>query len=117
MNLHLLLSAVVVYTFMQYVFPPARAQETHNYREYEEGHQFPDGSEHLTFPKTVTYSIYMGERQCFPLIRTSRISNFPPMIGKMKYGHIPLLFNSMKWNGPFAEFVIINVIADGSDQV
>jgi hypothetical protein len=66
------------------------AQEKHNHREYEEGHQFPEGSEHLEFARTVTYSAYMGQ---------------------MKYAHLPLLFESMKWNAPHVKFVIINIIA------
>ena len=69
---------------------PGGAQEKHNHREYEEGHQFPDGAEHMAFSKTVTYSAYMGQ---------------------LKYAHLPLLFESMKWNAPNVDFVIINIIA------
>ena len=69
---------------------PGGAQEKHNHREYEEGHQFPEGAEHMLFSKTVTYSAYMGQ---------------------IKYPHLPLLFESMKWNAPNVDFVIINIIA------
>jgi len=30
-------------------------------RVYEIGHQFPIGSQHLEFPPTVTFSIFMGK--------------------------------------------------------
>ena len=68
---------------------PGGAQEKHNHREYEEGQQFPDGAEHMVFSKTVTYSAYMGQ---------------------LKYPHLPLLFESMRWNAPHVDFVIINII-------
>jgi hypothetical protein len=43
-----------------WTLPIIFSQETHNHREYEEGHQFPTGSEHLHFQPTVTFSVYMG---------------------------------------------------------
>jgi len=54
--------------------------------------QFPSGSEHLQFPPTILFHIYMGH---------------------MKYPHLPLLLESMRWN-PKVQFVLINVIEEGS---
>jgi hypothetical protein len=34
----------------------------------------------------------------------------------MSYPWLPLLFESMRWNGPLVEFVIINVIKEGSND-
>ena len=36
-------------------------------RVYEIGHQFPIGSEHLEFPPTVTFSIFMGKMKYFKI--------------------------------------------------
>jgi hypothetical protein len=63
-------------------------------RVYKEGEQFPKGSEHLPFPSTAQFSIFMGE---------------------IKYQHLPLLFESMRWN-PIVQFIVINIIQDGSSQ-
>ena len=56
--------------------------------------QFPPGSEHLILPKIILFSIYMG---------------------KLKYNHLPLLLESMRWN-PKVQFTLINLIEDNSPQ-
>lgn len=60
-------------------------------RRYER--QFPPGSEYLTLPRMVMFTIFMGE---------------------MKYRHLPLLFASMKYN-PLVDFVLVNVIENDND--
>lgn len=40
---------------------------------------------------------------------------FSIFMGKISYPHLPLLFESMKWNGPTVQFRIINIIPKGSD--
>ena len=61
-----------------------------NQRLYD--HQFPAGSENMVLPPTVMFSIYMG---------------------KVKYMHLPLLLESMRWNAN-VQFVLINIIEEGS---
>jgi hypothetical protein len=56
-------------------------------------HQFPPGSEHLILPELVVFSIYMG---------------------KIKYEHMPLLLESMKFN-PKVQFIVINIITEPND--
>ena len=56
--------------------------------------QFPKNSEHLIMPRTVVFSLYMG---------------------KLKYSHLPLLLESMRWNTNI-NFVLVNVIAIGSND-
>jgi len=56
-------------------------------------HQFPQESEHLKMPQTVLFSIYMGE---------------------IKYPHMPLLLESMRWN-PMIHFKVINIIPKDSN--
>ena len=56
--------------------------------------QFPPGTEHFKMPPTVLFSVYMG---------------------KLKYPHLPLLLESMRWN-PQVTFQLINIIEDGSNQ-
>jgi hypothetical protein len=57
-------------------------------------HQFPPEADHLELPRITLYSHYMG---------------------KMKYPHVPLLLESMRWN-PKVDFHIINIIPTGSDM-
>ena len=56
--------------------------------------QFPPGSEHLPLPKIILFSIYMG---------------------KLKYSHLPLLLESMRWN-PKVRFTLINLIEDHREE-
>jgi hypothetical protein len=61
-------------------------------RLYE--HQFPPGSEYLALPRIALFSVYMGE---------------------LKYAHMPLLLESMRWN-PQVDFKVINIIEKDSGQ-
>lgn len=55
-------------------------------------HQFEPGSEHLSLPSIILFSIYMG---------------------KIQYPHLPLLFESMRWNSN-VQFTIINIVPNSS---
>jgi len=55
-------------------------------------HQFPDGADHMSLPRVVLMSVYMG---------------------KITYTHMPLLMESMRWN-PLVQFIIINIVPTGS---
>lgn len=90
-------SLVLVVTVLLLLAVPTMvsSNEAHDSkRVYREGEQFPKGSEHLLFPPTAQFSIFMGE---------------------VKYQHLPLLFESMRWN-PTVQFILINIIQDGSNQ-
>jgi hypothetical protein len=54
--------------------------------------QFPPGSEHLPMPRVVAFSVFMGD---------------------LKYPHMPLLLESMRWN-PTVDFQMIHVVEEGS---
>jgi hypothetical protein len=51
-------------------------------------HQFEPSSEHLILPRIIAFSVYLG---------------------KLKYPHMRLLFESMRWN-PRVQFVLINIV-------
>lgn len=56
--------------------------------------QFPAGSEHLKLPPIVTFSVYLG---------------------KVKWPHIRLTLESMRWN-PTVRFNLINIIEDNDPE-
>jgi len=59
-------------------------------------HQFPVGSEQLSLPEggIITFSIYMG---------------------RVKYAYMSLTLESMRWNAPLVQFVLINVVEKEED--
>lgn len=57
-------------------------------------HQFEPGTEHLLLPNIILFSLYMGN---------------------VSYPHLPLLFESMRWN-PTVHFTIINIITESDDS-
>jgi len=58
--------------------------------------QFPSGSEHLGLPEggIIAFSIYLG---------------------KVGYAYMSLTLESMRWNGPLVQFVLINVVEREDD--
>lgn len=71
-------------------FLKASLQSSENMRIYSPGHQFPEGSDQLLIPKIIALSIHMG---------------------RVKYPHMRLTLESMRWN-PTVKFVLINIVSN-----
>ena len=67
-----------------------QSQHEKNKWVYKEGHQFSAGSEHLSLPSIIAFSVYMG---------------------KVRYPYIALTLESMRHNQQ-VQFVMINVVQD-----